>query len=331
MLNALSAFGSTISVIFYDNRFGALDDKTGAYTAISTLPLSASSGIAAMNGLLYVENMGSTLFSVDPFTGVSQQIGATGLTTTSGAFAGGANGLFEVDYLSDLYSINPTTGRGQLVGATGLAANNGGFDTSLSSDGNSLYYTAGRAGALDELFRINVATGLATDLGSTGVTGIAGSAFVGSNLELFQYGQGTNYIYSASVGLTDFVREAHLGAQIIDGGAVFSLPAAASLQSTASPEPGSALLLAAGLLFPAVILGRHRSMGPNGWFLPMPDPKIRRQCNLDVLRRAKVKNYTSGASSAVNADICCPGECTDNSSSCSAPRCDSAASQEYLD
>jgi hypothetical protein len=247
-VSTFPAFGSIIDVVFYDNHFGTLNDATGAYTEVGTLPVGASAGIASMNGLLYLEDMGSALYTVDPLTGISTRVGATGLTTVSGAFAGDSDGLFEVDYSSNLYSINPTTGAAQLVGATGLTANNGRFDTSLSADGTSLYYTAGGPGAYDELYAIDITTGVATDLGSTGVTGIAGSALVGSELELFQYGQTTNYIYSAPVGSTDFVQDTKLAAQIIDGGASLTPPPASDVQADGVPEPGSAVLLLGGIL-----------------------------------------------------------------------------------
>ena len=258
-LTVLSAYSSTLSVVFYDNRYGTLNDATGVYTNVGTLPISASAGDASMGGLLYVENMGSDLYTVDPNTGVSSLVGATGLTTTSGAFAGDSYGLFEVDYLSNVYSISPQTGQAELVGATGLVANNGSFDTSLSAAGAYLYYTAGHAGAPDELYAINMATGIATDLGSTGVTGIAGSAIVGSELELFQYGQSTNYIYSSPVGQDDFTRGAVLGAQIIDGGASMAIAETTNTQQGNAPEPGSYFLIFAGILAMALTSnGRRR-------------------------------------------------------------------------
>ncbi len=246
-LNAVCASGGSVAVVFYNDQFGLLNDATGAYTQVGTLPVSASSGIASMNGLLYLEDMGTNLYTVDPVTGLSSRVGPTGLSAMSGAFAGDSDGLYEVDYGSNLYSINPTTGAAELIGATGLAANNGSNDTSLAASGTSLYYTVGAPGAYDELYELNVLTGLATDLGSTGVTGIAGAAIVGSELELYQYGQGANYIYSAPVGMTNFVQGAQLAAQIIDGGAVIGA-SASSDQSAATPEPRSACLLALGIV-----------------------------------------------------------------------------------
>jgi hypothetical protein len=249
---------STIDVIFYDDRFGTINDATGAYTQIATLPINEAGGIASMNSLMYLEDLNNDLLTINPLNGASKVIGYAGLNLTVGAFAGGPGGLFEIDYASNLYSIDPSTGVAKLVGATGLPANNGAFDTSMSSDGTSLLYTAGRAGQNDELYSINTATGAATDLGSTGVTGIAGSAFINGNLELYQYGQGTNYIYSAPDGSVNFTRGPQLGAQIIDGGVLFEQSIQGSSAATVvSPEPWSAVLLGCGLI--AIGLLRRRS------------------------------------------------------------------------
>jgi len=75
-------------------------------------------------------------------------------------------------------------------------------------------------GAIDQLYKINTTTGAATNLGSTGVTGIAGSAIVDGDLELFQYhwSGATDYIYSAALGWTNFTASALLETQIVDGG-----------------------------------------------------------------------------------------------------------------
>ena len=268
-LSAVSLFASSIDVVFYDNRFGTIDDTTGSYTQISTLPIGQAGGIAVMNNL-YLEDFGNNLFTVDPITGTAQLVGNTGLGLSMGAFAGGAFGPFEIDGASNLFSISAATGKATKIGATGLTANNGAFDTSLSMYGGALYYTAGRAGQTDELYALNITTGIATDLGSTGVTGIAGSALVGEKLELYQYGQSVNYIYSAPVSLlnnsTQFSRGTVLAAQIIDGGATFSPPSGTTGSSQSLPEPASLTLIGIGAIgfFITWLVGECRSSRVEG-------------------------------------------------------------------
>jgi hypothetical protein len=271
----IPARGAGIDVVFNDNRFGELNDVTGDYRQIGTLPISVSSGIASMNGLLYLEDAGNNLYTVDPVSGASRLIGPTGVSDPAGAFAGGSKGLFEVDYASNLYRIEPGSGKAKLVGATGLAANNGALDSSLSfssSDSGSLFYTAGKPGASDELFQINITTGVAMDLGGTGVTGIAGSAYVNGALELYQYGQPSNYIYSALAGSTTFQRGASLGVQPIDGGTVSGALSSSESggqdseshqTSAATPEPATFLLVGSGLLLVGCIGGRKRRHVPS--------------------------------------------------------------------
>jgi hypothetical protein len=246
-----AARASLMDVIFYDNRFGTIDTSSGSYTSISTLPINKAAGIAQSNGSTYVEDLANNLLLMDPVTGASRVLGNTGLGLNFVVFAGGDTGLYGIDYASNLYSFNPANGAATLIGSTGLAANNGQFDTSLSFDGTSLLYTAGRLGSSDELYKINITTGIATDLGSTGVTAIAGSAFAAGNLDLFQYGQSTNYLYSASDGSTSFARGAAPGAQIVDGGIPVSYSTPASV-----PEP--ATLLMAGSAFIALAIWLRR-------------------------------------------------------------------------
>lgn len=263
LLMALAVYpakATQVYSVFYDNRFGTVDDSTGAFAKIGTLPLSQAAGIAYDNGEFYAQSMQSTLVGIDPVSGASSVIGNSGLQLSSVGFAGGLNGLFEVDYKSNLYSINPDSGAATLIGATGLAANNGSWDTSLSDDGTNLYFTAGGGGAIDKLYEIDATSGLATLLGSTGVSGIAGSAIVNGELELFQYHWNgtTDHIYSAPLGSTDFVAGAVLATQIIDGGTVVGSHAVFSAAApVGAPEPVSFVLLGSGLIGFA-LWGRRR-------------------------------------------------------------------------
>ncbi len=254
-LSAVPAAASPVYSVFYDNRFGAIDSATAAFTQIGTLPVSNAAGIGDFQNVLFVQSMQGELLTVDP-TGAFTVIGNADLSSTSVIFAGGANGLFEFDSQSNLYSIDPITGVATLVGATGLPANNSGWDTSMSDDGTNLFVTAGGGGAIDELYEIDTTTGLATDLGSTGVSGIAGSAIVGAYLDLFQYNAGTNHIYSAPLGSANFTAGAVLSVRIVDGGV---LPGNTGDPGPPvnTPEPAGFLLVGLGLIVVG-LLGRGR-------------------------------------------------------------------------
>lgn len=245
-LGTMPAAAGTIYSVFDDSRFGAIDGTTGAYTPIGTLPISAASGVAIYVNVLFAQSMQGELITIDPVSGTSTVVGNAGLQTTSEVFAGAGNGLFEIDSLSNVYSIDPNTGAAALVGPTGLPANNGSWDTSLSDDGTNLYFTAGGAGAVDELYSIDANTGIATDLGSTGVSGIAGSAILDGYLDLFQYNAGTDYIFSAPLGSNDFAVGPVLAVQIVDGGV--DPPAQNFSAANNVPEPGTFLLVGLALI-----------------------------------------------------------------------------------
>ncbi|NDJ13255.1 MAG: hypothetical protein EBY17_19005 [Acidobacteriia bacterium] len=207
-----------------------------------------------MNGLLYLEDFGSNLYTVDTLTGSTNLVGNSSGTLQFAAFAGGNNGLFAVGYDANLYAINASTAQATRVGATGLSANNGRYDTSMAFDGTNLYYTQGSSGSADLLYSIDPTTGVARSVGSTGITGVAGSAYVDGRLELYQYGQKKNYVYSAPVLTTSFTRGAQLNAEILVGGTTLNLKSqtlqlTSSLQlDVAAPEPASFLLLCVPLL-----------------------------------------------------------------------------------
>jgi Tol biopolymer transport system component len=250
----------TIDVVFDGSQFGTIDSASGAYTQISNIPVSEAAGAASVLNMLYVEDIYSNLLSIDPNTGIATLIGNSGMNLTATVFGGGVNGLFELDPSSNLYSVSAATGQATLIGQTGLPTNNFSYDTSLSSDGSYLYYTAGPAGGLDELYRIDTTTGATTDLGTTGVKSIAGSAFVDGQLDLFQYGQSTNYIYSAPDGSTQFTQGPVLGAQIIDGGAVIADAATLDVPANGTaPEPGSFALAISGSALALGLARRRRS------------------------------------------------------------------------
>jgi hypothetical protein len=150
------------------------------------------------------------------------------------------------------------------LGATGLAPNNGLQDTSLSFDGTSLLYTAGGFGQNDELYLLNAVTGIATDLGSTGVTGIAGSAFVDGTLELYQYGQPVNDIFAAATGgSVNLTPVAQLGTQIIDGGVAVDFGTDDAISrvdplTARTPEPATQALIGVALTALGMLRLRRR-------------------------------------------------------------------------
>lgn len=122
----------------------------------------------------------STLHRIDPNTGVAAAVGPIGFNgvggmdfhpTTQVLYAVGKRPMTQTDVL---LTIDPGTGVGTEVGPllnAGLGAGGGGlFDVSFRSDGR-LFLTAFDPGQVFKLFTVNLASGLATALGNTGVSG----------------------------------------------------------------------------------------------------------------------------------------------------------------
>jgi hypothetical protein len=120
----------------------------------------------------------SELRTLDPATGISSLVGATGVINpiaglaydeTGAVMYGITGGAFGGS--SSLVTLNLTTGVATVIGSVGF---NGG-SLEFGQDGN-LY--AGSVGNTGNLYRINKATGVGTLVGATGFTNITGLALV---------------------------------------------------------------------------------------------------------------------------------------------------------
>jgi hypothetical protein len=113
----------------------------------------------------------STLMTLDPLTGATTSIGATGFGPISGlAYYRSSGIMYGVSATpnSDLLTINLDTGAATTIGSTGIVAGS----LEIGADGN-LYAGGGQANA-GNLYRINTTTGAATLVGSTGMGNISG-------------------------------------------------------------------------------------------------------------------------------------------------------------
>lgn len=194
---------ASVYAVTTNQSFGTLNLDTGAFTQIGpNLPGESSGLIPGPNGNFLSLAFSGDLLSINPRTGVSNLIGATGLGDCSTSMSPcGANSAFFLaqfkgtDYAEDaannLYKVNPTTGVATLVGSTGIppitfkldATNPDGTvnvaDQTLFVSGGNLYETFD-AGTIDfstgnitpvigpALYRIDPLSGRATRIGATG-------------------------------------------------------------------------------------------------------------------------------------------------------------------
>jgi len=243
MLLALSAGGVRAANIAYagssTGQFGTIDLGTGAFTSLGNSGQTLA-GLAVANGSIFATSYhtaNGTLFLVNPANGGLTSVGAaTGIDYDD--FGSTTTGLYAVSFgaTQDLYSINPTTGAAALVGPTGLGY---GSWRGLSTNSSTLYFADG-----PDLYTINTSTGAASLIGPFG-----GSAEMGVLLTeggILYGGDDTlnsvDTINPSTGSATGGPAPSASFSGSFYGFAPFPVP------TGATPEPGSWLLLAGGMV-----------------------------------------------------------------------------------
>lgn len=146
-------------------------------------PATGSAGLVGPTGLANVTDIafhGPTLYGIsfaqllrlNPDTGAATVVGPTGFTTNGLAVAEDGT-IFAGTNPGQLIRINPVTGAGTLVGPFGGGLTSAG---DLVFDANGVLYAALNAGGGVSLARINPATGAATVIGPSGFIDLWGLA-----------------------------------------------------------------------------------------------------------------------------------------------------------
>lgn len=167
--------------------FGSIDLTTGAVTVLSGQDGSSNwwGLVTNPSGNFWTvdRDAGNLLKEVDPLTGATTTIGATGVANqgTDLAYDALLGILYAVAFDGNLYTIDTTTGASTLVGATGLTFTN--VHQGLAFDPVARILYLNEADTFDALFTVNTTTGLATLVGSNGAvagSGIDGLTYVAS-------------------------------------------------------------------------------------------------------------------------------------------------------
>ena len=115
-------------------QFGAVDLSSGKFLPIGPgLPSDVGAGLVpGPRTSLLTLGFSGNLHAIDPFTGVTSVVGATGLHDCSmpGSYhpncanvIGRLDGSFyATDFANNLYSVDPVTGAAKLIGPTGMPA-----------------------------------------------------------------------------------------------------------------------------------------------------------------------------------------------------------------
>lgn len=163
----------------HTNDFVTVDTATGAITLIANAPNSLGEGWTSLDydsttGNLYgssgVCNSVSHLWTINPATGASTQVGEITGATCIVAIAVNPDGLmYGFDIVSDsLYAIDKTSGAAALIGSVGFNANYA-QDMTFDQATGVLYLAGFDGGAFtDQIYTVDLTTGAATSVGDIG-------------------------------------------------------------------------------------------------------------------------------------------------------------------
>ncbi len=158
-------------------EFGALDLRSGAFLPIGPgLPPDVGDGLVQGPGTSLLSlGFDGNLIAIDPFTGQTSLVGATGLGDcstpaspcgqNSANWIGRINGRYYVtDFANNLYSLNPYTAATKLIGPTGIPALttipfSQNPDGSINVFGEGLFGSNGKFYAYFAMQAVNLETG----------------------------------------------------------------------------------------------------------------------------------------------------------------------------
>jgi hypothetical protein len=167
-----------------DGNLYGIVPTTGATVFIGKLP-EVMSDIAAFNGSLYgISDPSlfetSTLYRINPDTGVSTAIGDTSISLNALVF--GSTGTLYAAGGDSLYTINPSTAKATLVGkGSGAGTYNSSGDLEFDNTGK-LYLTSSTSSAGDQLFSINSSTGQGVLVGNIGFKNVYGLVYLNGTM-----------------------------------------------------------------------------------------------------------------------------------------------------
>jgi hypothetical protein len=235
-------------------QFGTVDLANGGFQSLPTPDVLLTDLNTTAGSPVYVIDADTTsnLRTLDPFTGQTTLIGATGQSLQGIEVDPG--GLVFGQTADSLYSLDPSTGAATLMGVFGNSLN---FDFSQGAfeAANLLYvvgHTSGDTGT--SLYRINVLTGTAELIG-------ANNFFV----ETIVLANDTLYGFTGTLGSPDpgpivmIDPQTGIGTALVNQDPNLAVVIGAGTQSAATPEPTTWAASLAGIGLIAVATLRRKT------------------------------------------------------------------------
>lgn len=211
--------------------FGTIDLNTGVFTPIG-IQTNLLGGLGVLGGTLYgVAFEAKSLYTVDTATGDLTSLGTGSVNYL--AFGSTLTGLYAIGTDGNLYSVNPSNGATMLIGPTDVSTSM--VTTGLSTNSDTLYYSVG-----DMLYTISTSSGLATPVGTMGVSADGAMLFEGGLLWAGVNSPLSTQTLNTSSGAATPVNSVTGTTSLFYGLAPDPLPSSA-------PEPGTWSLLAGSI------------------------------------------------------------------------------------
>jgi hypothetical protein len=182
--------GIFYAIDLYSNSLVSVDTSTGIITTIGTMQPATWTGLAhdPSSGIWYAMSSDisttSTLYIIDPTSGVTTMIGSTtDAPVIVGIAIDNSGNMYAHDIaLNMIFSIDKTTGAATQIGPTGITAFTSYQDMDFNPATNVLYLASYNSTTGSELHIVDVVTGSATLIGpiGTGLSHISAFAISGA-------------------------------------------------------------------------------------------------------------------------------------------------------
>jgi len=232
------------------NQLGTVDVATGGKTVVGGFGIGSQTMTDIAfdpSGNLWGISFNS-IYTINKTTGAATFVGNHGISGGNALVFSAAGTLYAAGATTSLYTVNTVTGAGSAVGGS-MGSTSGG---DLAFNGGDLFLASST-----QLVKVNPVTGAGVAVGAFGVSNVFGLA-TGDNGVLYATAGQNAYTVNTTTGAATLAAFWGIGTPFLGtaNGTAFITEAGAPLPSV--PEPGTLLLIAAGLI--GIVAGRRRAL-----------------------------------------------------------------------